>query len=103
VYVVHFTHCHDSEIRRLTVAYPTFLDPLILPKVQVDTGAIKFVMSGANVMCPGLTSKGGRLEEDFKAGTIVVRFRSNRTALALLDQSDMLACFGICSKIGYHG
>lgn len=40
--------------------------------VQVDRGAIKFVLSGANIMCPGMTSKGGKLEQDFKAGTPVV-------------------------------
>ncbi|KDE09387.1 hypothetical protein MVLG_00293 [Microbotryum lychnidis-dioicae p1A1 Lamole] len=30
--------------------------PEMLPKVGVDRGAIKFVLSGANIMCPGLTS-----------------------------------------------
>jgi len=40
--------------------------------VQVDRGAIKFVLSGANIMCPGMTSKGGKLEQDFKTGTPVV-------------------------------
>lgn len=42
--------------------------PDVMKKVQVDRGAIKFVFSGANIMSPGLTSKGGRLpEEDFPA------------------------------------
>jgi len=44
--------------------------PDILPHFQVDRGAIKFVMSGANIMCPGLTSPGGRMV-DVPAGTIV--------------------------------
>ena len=35
--------------------------PDIMPKVRVDRGAIKFVLKGADVMCPGLTSAGGRL------------------------------------------
>lgn len=35
--------------------------PFILPWMQVDKGAIKFVLSGANIMCPGLTSKGGKM------------------------------------------
>ncbi|XDA82305.1 hypothetical protein R6Z07F_012224 [Ovis aries] len=35
--------------------------PFILPRQQVDKGAIKFVLSGANIMCPGLTSPGARL------------------------------------------
>lgn len=35
--------------------------PCLLPQQQVDKGAIKFVLSGAHVMCPGLTSPGARL------------------------------------------
>ncbi|WFD33989.1 translation machinery-associated protein 20 [Malassezia cuniculi] len=46
--------------------------PDLLPKVQVDRGAIRFVLSGANIMAPGLTSAGGRLpEERLEKGTIV--------------------------------
>ncbi|XP_077845660.1 malignant T-cell-amplified sequence 1 isoform X2 [Macaca mulatta] len=37
------------------------IDPFILPHQQVDKGAIKFVLSGANIMCPGLTSPGAKL------------------------------------------
>ena len=29
--------------------------PNILPKQTCDKGAIKFILSGSNVMCPGLT------------------------------------------------
>ena len=35
----------------------------MMPKMQVDQGAIKFVLRGANVMAPGLTSPGGAVEE----------------------------------------
>lgn len=31
--------------------------PFIMPTMRVDAGAIKFVLSGANIMCPGLTHK----------------------------------------------
>lgn len=37
--------------------------PDILPKIQVDKGAIKFVLKGADIMCPGMTSSGARLPE----------------------------------------
>ena len=47
-------------------------DPDMLPKVQVDKGAIRFILSGANVMCPGLTSPGGRMDGHLPANTIVV-------------------------------
>lgn len=42
----------------------SFADPNIMKRFQVDRGAIKFVLSGANIMCPGLTSPGGVLDEE---------------------------------------
>jgi malignant T-cell-amplified sequence len=33
----------------------------MMSRMQVDKGAIRFVLSGANVMCPGFTSPGGSL------------------------------------------
>jgi PUA domain protein len=35
--------------------------PSMMPKMQVDRGAIKFILGGANIMCPGFTSRGGNL------------------------------------------
>ncbi|KZS98962.1 hypothetical protein SISNIDRAFT_545805 [Sistotremastrum niveocremeum HHB9708] len=37
--------------------------PSLLPKVQVDRGAIRFLLAGAHMMCPGFTSKGGWLPD----------------------------------------
>ena len=51
------------------------IDPLVpdmMNKVQVDEGAIKFVLSGADIMCPGLTSSRGQISSDLLAGSIVV-------------------------------
>ncbi len=48
-------------------------DPFMLPKMQVDKGAIKFILSGANIMCPGLTSAGAKMTRVPK-GTVVVSF-----------------------------
>ena len=48
------------------------VDPTIMKKLQVDRGAIKFVLAGANIMCPGLTSPGGILDEEVGAETPVV-------------------------------
>ncbi|KAL2915095.1 translation machinery-associated protein 20 [Polyrhizophydium stewartii] len=46
--------------------------PDIMPKVQVDRGAIKFVLKAADIMCPGVTSPGGRLpDENLPCDTIV--------------------------------
>ena len=47
--------------------------PDMMKSVQVDKGAIKFVLSGANIMCRGLTSPGGRLPEGLAKGEPVVR------------------------------
>ena len=47
---------------KLIHAYPT-----ALPTIQIDRGAIRFVLSGAALMAPGLTSPGGRLPEKEKA------------------------------------
>jgi len=56
-----------TDLRRSVV-------PSIVPALQVDRGAIRFLLSGAHMMCPGFTSKGGRLppaEEALPAGTVV--------------------------------
>jgi PUA domain protein len=53
--------------------YTRFTDPFILPHMQVDKGAIRFVLSGANIMCPGLTSPGARMTK-LGEGKIVVSF-----------------------------
>ncbi|KAL4868328.1 hypothetical protein BDV12DRAFT_186005 [Aspergillus spectabilis] len=48
--------------------------PNMLPTIQIDRGAIRFVLSGATLMAPGLTSPGGRLpdaENALEAGTVV--------------------------------
>lgn len=38
----------------------------------MDRGAIRFVLGGAHIMCPGLTSPGGKMEEELPADTPVV-------------------------------
>ncbi|RFU32170.1 hypothetical protein B7463_g4181, partial [Scytalidium lignicola] len=48
--------------------------PSCFPSIRIDRGAIRFVLSGATLMAPGLTSAGGRLpngnaDETDKYGT----------------------------------
>jgi PUA domain protein len=71
--LLHRCKCVPMSIvcRRITNNLSNKIDPDILPKVQVDRGAIKFVLQGANIMCPGLTSKGGRLDVDLPEGAVV--------------------------------
>jgi len=57
---------HYLPTLRLLHRYPD-----IMRSVQVDRGAIKYVLKGADVMCPGLTSAGGRLEMGVAAETAV--------------------------------
>ncbi|EEU36488.1 uncharacterized protein NECHADRAFT_81285 [Fusarium vanettenii 77-13-4] len=38
--------------------------PDAFPSIRIDRGAIRFVLSGATLMAPGLTSPGGRLPAD---------------------------------------
>ncbi|KAI8922410.1 hypothetical protein DFJ77DRAFT_446495 [Powellomyces hirtus] len=58
--------------------------PDIMPKVQVDRGAVKFVLSGANIMCSGLTSKGARMDTDLPVDTpVAVLAEGKEHALAL--------------------
>jgi malignant T-cell-amplified sequence len=54
-------------------------DPNILPHVQVDKGAIKFVLQGAHIMCRGLTSPGSKMDTDLPAGAICVSRRRKKT------------------------
>ncbi|KAA8493385.1 Malignant T-cell-amplified sequence 1 [Porphyridium purpureum] len=45
--------------------------PHALPRVQVDRGAIKHVMKGADIMCPGLTSPGAAMPVELEQNAIV--------------------------------
>ena len=47
-------------------------DPHMLPWLRTDDGATKFILGGANIMCPGLTSPGATIHEEVDAETVVV-------------------------------
>ncbi|GAA5952002.1 hypothetical protein JCM3765_005164 [Sporobolomyces pararoseus] len=61
--------------------------PGMLPRVGVDRGAIKFVLGGANIMCPGMTSATGYLpptEQNIPKGTpVAVHAYGKENALAI--------------------
>lgn len=57
--------------------------PFILPHMQVDKGAIGFVLSGANIMCPGLTSPGARMTKVDKDAIVAIMAEGKETALAI--------------------
>ncbi|KAI8441077.1 hypothetical protein MSG28_009341 [Choristoneura fumiferana] len=57
--------------------------PFFLPMQQVDKGAIRFVLSGANIMCPGLTSPGARMSPVEKGQVVAVMAEGKQHALAV--------------------
>lgn len=79
--VVFFQH-FDNLIPALKVVHKY---PGCFPRVQVDRGAIKFVLAGANIMCPGLTSPGASLpEEPLETDQLVTIYAEGKeTALAV--------------------
>lgn len=50
---------------------------------QVDKGAIRFVLSGANIMCPGLTSKGGKMTDAGADQVVAIMAEGKQHALAI--------------------
>ena len=57
--------------------------PDILPKYQVDRGAIRFVLSGANIMAPGLTSAGGHMDDVPAESVVAIMAEGKENALAI--------------------
>ncbi|KAJ3123422.1 Malignant T-cell-amplified sequence 1-A [Nowakowskiella sp. JEL0407] len=57
----------------------------MLPRLQVDKGAIKFVLQGANIMCPGLTSPGAKLPDHCvpKGAIVAIYAEGKEHALAI--------------------
>ena len=58
-------------------------DPFLLPWMQVDKGAIRFILSGANIMCPGLTSAGGKMSSVEKNTIVAVMAEGKQHALCV--------------------
>ncbi|XP_019881048.1 malignant T-cell-amplified sequence 1 homolog [Aethina tumida] len=57
--------------------------PFFLPMQQVDKGAIRFVLSGANIMCPGLTSPGAQMTDVPKDTVVAIMAEGKDHALAI--------------------
>ncbi|KAF2401559.1 translation machinery-associated protein 20 [Trichodelitschia bisporula] len=76
--------CYETEDRLIPHLKLVHRFPDCFPRVRIDHGAIRFVLSGASLMIPGLTSPGGRLpdpdseegyrygKQELEAGAIVV-------------------------------
>ena len=58
--------------------------------MQVDAGAIHAVLAGANIMAPGLTSKGAIMTPNLETGvivTVVAEGKQNALAVGLLKMT----------------
>ncbi|WVF66152.1 hypothetical protein IAT40_000892 [Kwoniella sp. CBS 6097] len=81
------TKCHDRisifTVQQVPLFFQHFDGPFIptlkllhrypemLPRVQIDRGAIKFLLAGANMMAPGLLSAGGKLPDGLAKDQVV--------------------------------
>lgn len=72
--VIHRGTLHAIYILYNNVAVPAD----ILPRVQVDKGAIKFLLQGADVMAPGLTSAAGFLPDGLEKDQLVVIYAEGK-------------------------
>ena len=71
--------------------------PDALPTIGIDRGAIRFVLSGAALMAPGLTSAGGRLpdpaqnpnEKELEAGQIVGITAEGKEEICMIGELKM--------------
>jgi len=57
--------------------------PFMLPQQKVDKGAIRFVLSGANIMCPGLTHPNAIMTPAEKNTVVAVMAEGKEHALAV--------------------
>ncbi|XP_014669114.1 PREDICTED: malignant T-cell-amplified sequence 1-B-like [Priapulus caudatus] len=57
--------------------------PFLLPPLQVDKGAIRFILSGANIMCPGLTSPGAKLTSVPKDTPVAIMAEGKQHAVCI--------------------
>lgn len=72
---------------RVVHAFPT-----CFPRIGIDRGAIRFVLSGATLMAPGLTSTGGRLpgeDAQLQEGDVAVVEAEGKEEACLVGQLRM--------------
>eukprot|EP00919_Chromeraceae_sp_WS-2016_P044903 GHVR01107094.1.p1 GENE.GHVR01107094.1~~GHVR01107094.1.p1 ORF type:complete len:180 (+),score=29.06 GHVR01107094.1:74-613(+) len=63
---------------RLLHLYPT-----MMPRFRVDKGGIKNLLKGANLMCQGLTSKGGSMENANRGSIVSITGEGKLHAFAI--------------------
>ena len=82
-------HMDDPLIPHLKVVHKF---PDCFSQISIDRGAIRFVLSGASLMAPGLTSAGGHLPDkdaQLKEGEISVVMAEGKEEACLVGQLKM--------------
>lgn len=82
-------HMDDPIIPHLRVVHAF---PTCFSRIGIDRGAIRFVLSGATLMAPGLTSTGGRLpgvDVQLKEGDVAVIEAEGKQEACLVGQLRM--------------
>lgn len=82
-------HMDDPIIPHLRVVHQF---PQCFSRIGIDRGAIRFVLSGAALMAPGLTSAGGKLPDvdaQLKEGDIAVIEAEGKEEACLVGQLKM--------------
>ncbi|CAK9303777.1 unnamed protein product [Gordionus sp. m RMFG-2023] len=57
--------------------------PFMLPHQTVDKGAIRFILSGAHIMCPGLNSSGAILNKAHEGMIVAIMGEGKEHAVAI--------------------
>eukprot|EP01025_Chloroclados_australasicus_P004620 TRINITY_DN11195_c0_g1_i1.p3 TRINITY_DN11195_c0_g1~~TRINITY_DN11195_c0_g1_i1.p3 ORF type:complete len:187 (-),score=24.65 TRINITY_DN11195_c0_g1_i1:317-877(-) len=63
--------------------------PDMMPKLRADVGAIKFVLGGANIMCPGLTSPGATIHDEVDARSPVSIYAEGKEHAMAVGRTEM--------------
>ncbi|KIX04918.1 uncharacterized protein Z518_05789 [Rhinocladiella mackenziei CBS 650.93] len=84
-----YQHMDDPIIPHLKVVHQY---PHAFQTIRIDRGAIRFVLSGATLMVPGLTSAGGWLpekENELRAGDVVAVQAEGKEEICLIGQLEV--------------
>ncbi|OCT51975.1 Translation machinery-associated protein 20 [Cladophialophora carrionii] len=84
-----YQHMDDPIIPHLKLVHQY---PHAFRRIKIDRGAIRFVLSGATLMVPGLTSKGGWLpdkDDEVKPGEIVAIEAEGKEEICLIGQLEV--------------
>jgi PUA domain protein len=82
--------------------------PFLLPKWRCDKGAIRFLMNGSNVMCPGLTHPNAVMEDYIEKGKpVAIYIEGKQHAIAIgittMSNNDVVKTNkGVCVEVYHH-